>query len=169
MGRAYTLDQIPGRALDMVRVIDAIAANYLWVARAVIVLSLAILGYYAADRKPPFEVLEVYPAAARAGEMVTVRARVRRDVHRECSAQYSRSFIGTNGIGADIASGSASAEMLAVVNSMSPDAWAYEFKLPEKAMPGRGGLVNVFNYSCNKVHRVFPIEVTFLAPVTVLP
>ena len=139
------------------------------VARAIIVLAVFVVLYYAADRTSPFAVIAVEPAAARPGEYITINAKVRRDVDRNCNAEFSRYLYDSTGARYDLGHAITSAEMITALERKRPGGLSITFQVPPAAVPGGALLQTVLDYKCNRTHSLWPITVTTDMPFTVLP
>ena len=153
----------------MLHAIDRVAKHFLWVAQMMIAVGVIITIGYAFDRDPPFRVIRVQPAAARAGDFVTIDAEVMRESERMCSAEFSRFIYDSTLARYDIGSSVMSAEMIARLESSHPGRLRVSVKLPENIATGPAHLDTVLVYRCNAVHRIWPIDVTTALPFTVLP
>lgn len=140
-----------------------------WLATFVLFVTIIAAGFLALDREPPFAILEVEPAAARAGETVKLHMTVRRDVERECSAEFTRYVFDSGFTRYYIDRGQASADFIRNLEKKSPGHLNIAFTIPADVDPGPATLETVLDYRCNKMHRLWPIEVTTIAPFTVLP
>lgn len=148
--------------------IDHIGERFLWVAQVVILGSIAIVAWYTLDRKPPFAVVSVEPAFARPGEYVTIKAEVRRDVNRHCSAEFSRYVFDALNTRFDLGTQLASPEMIERADQASPNTLRVSFLVPPTIATGPARLDTVLQYRCNRVHYIWPIEVTTRMPFEVL-
>ena len=153
----------------MLHAIDRVAKHFLWVAQMMLAVGAAITINYAFDRDPPFRVVRVQPAAARAGEFVTIDAEVMRQSERMCSADFSRFIYDSSLARYDIGSSFVSAEMISQLEANHPGRLRVSVKLPDNIAAGRAHLDTVLVYRCNAVHRLWPINVTTVLPFTVLP
>ena len=160
---------LPRPVVHMARLIDDLAQRLLWVANITIVLGVGAVAWFALDRDPPFAVLSVDPASAKAGEWVTIRSQVRREVDRNCSADFSRFVFDSGGSRYDLGTSSATAEMIRVMERKSPGVLAITIRLPDGMQAGSADLTTALQYRCNKVHYLWPIEVTTHMPFRVLP
>jgi hypothetical protein len=149
--------------------IDTTLQRFVWVAQCIIALSILAVLYYATDREAPFQIISVEPASARSGEYVTIRATVRRDVSRKCAADFSRYIFASNGARFDLGRHHASPELIQEVAKMNPTGLSVSVMVPEGAETGPARLVTALEYECNKVHALWPIEVTTVLPFTILP
>ena len=131
-------------------------------------LSVAVI-VLALDREPPFVVLTVEPAYARPGQIVVIRASVQRDLTRQCSAEFTRYIFDSERTRWYLDSGQASPALIETLEVKSPGRLAVAFRVPDDAAPGVGSLEAVLDYRCNKVHYLWPIQVTTDLPFTVLP
>lgn len=156
-------------AMGIARAINHAVVATESIARAIILAALCLVLYYASDREPPFAVISVDPAYARAGEVVTIKAKVRRDVDRNCNAVYSRYVFDASGSRYDVGHAIVSAEMISAMDRKMPGALAISLPVPPSAAPGPALLQTVLDYKCNRTHNFFPITVTTDMPFTVLP
>lgn len=168
MGRPSQVGKIHQGAVNIAEWLDRLAVRFIWAAKALIVVSLLIAAYYAADRKPPFSVLSVEPASAMPGELVTIRAAVRRDANRRCSAEMSRYIFDGQNIRFDIGQSWFTSDVILEMEQRSPGALSVTIQVPANAKPGQARLDSVLLYRCNRVHNLYPIEVTTSMPFTVL-
>lgn len=136
---------------------------------AAIVLGLGSLAWLALDRKPPFEVLQVYPAQARPGEQVQIVARVRRDLHRGCSSDMSRYVFDGRGTRWDEPARHFSPDTISLMAAQNPDTLRVSVMVPFDAYPGQGKVVSDLEYRCNITHAVWPITTSAVMPFTILP
>lgn len=156
-------------AMRFMRALNHLVAATESVARIIVIAGIALVAYYAADREPPFAVLSVEPAEARAGDYITIVANVRREVDRMCDADFSRYLYDATGARYDMGHAIASAEMIAALERRDNGRLRVSFLVPYGAAPGAASLQSVLNYKCNKIHRLWPITVTTELPFTVLP
>lgn len=158
----------------VLRCIDAALQRFVWMAQITLALCVIIASYYLSDRRPPFAVLDVLPAAARPGQTVTIVAHVWRDLDRECSATFSRYAFDSRHIRFDLAAGQggewsfASHQMIDAIQAATPNVLRISFQVPEGMSPGPAILQTELRYACNQMHRIWPIELTTRLPFTVL-
>lgn len=157
------------RPMEVARAINHAVMATEWMARLILFLAALLVLYYAADRKPPFEVLSSTYAEAPAGEYVTMHAKVRRDADRGCNADFWRYMYDSTGTRFDLGHSQASSEAIAQMERRSPGSLSVAFRIPGSAAPGPATLQTVLLYRCNRVHAAWPIEVTTDMPFTVLP
>lgn len=163
------LGRMAQRPLEVARALNHAVVATEWVARLILLLAGMLVLYYAADRKPPFELVSSAPASAAPGEYVTLRAVVRRDPERGCNAQYWRYVFDSRGARFDLGHSQASAEAIAAMERRSPGDMTLAFVVPPAAAPGPATLQTVLIYECNRVHHWWPIPVTIDMPFLVLP
>jgi hypothetical protein len=145
------------------------AQSFMWL----LLIGIICVGVYQAstDRAPPFRVLEVEPAAARAGEVVTIRQRVVRDLSRPCSVKWSR-FMWAPGMGRlDLTTEPVQVgpEFISRMEARDPGRLTVSVRIPDTAQPGQGSLVTHLDYWCKPAQRAWPITVITDVPFTVLP
>ena len=165
------------RSLEMMRVVNAIIrVTRIW-ADCVVIGALVLVVYYAMDREPPFEMLSVEPAEARAGDWVSISMKVKRDPSRECDAQISRFMIDSTGAEIHIGNISRSAESFRLLELQSPGEWRTRLRVPSFMPPGKSLFRADNQYVCNKTQKLligkfawlWPIRSTTEVPFTVLP
>ena len=169
MGRAAQISHGVGAKVNRAFfVVDNIAQRFMWVCNITLVAGLMSVTWFAADRVPPFAMLSVEPAIGWPGDYLTIQASVKRDATRDCSAEFSRFIFDANGSRYDLGTSTASADMIKAMEAKRPGKLLVTVKLPESIHPGPAKLTTVLEYRCNKVHRIWPIEVTLQMPFTVL-
>ena len=147
------------------------------VADMVIISALLMVGYYAMDREPPFYMLSVEPAEAKAGELLKIRMKVARDVTKECDAQISRFMIDATGEEIHIGNINRSAESFRLLELRTPGEWITTLRVPSYMPPGPSLFRADNQYVCNKTQKLligkfawlWPIKSTTEVPFTVLP
>ena len=160
---------IDSRAVGCLHVLDDVMRRWDWLPTCTLWASLLIVLAQALDRRPPLELLRVYPAEARAGEVVTIYAEVLRDSSRHCEVEVYRSLHDARGKTWDYPHAHFSAEAVAMTESSTPGRMAPTFVLPATAAPGPAGITTSLRYRCNKTHALWPITLTHTLPLTVLP
>ena len=148
--------------------LDSLLQKLQAVSLMVIWLGFGVLVVLATDREPPFRVLSVYPAVAKPGDTVEIVARVHRDTDRNCAAHLSSFILDANGTKFYMGEQDASSELIRRLEVTSPGLLRISFVVPHTADPGPAHHVGVIQYRCNKVHSVWPIEVTSALPFTIL-
>jgi hypothetical protein len=149
--------------------LDETLEALLWVPRILLLAAVVLIAWQAADRKPPFQVLSVEPAEARAGDVVVITARVKRDTSRNCSASMSRSIFDATGARADYPVTRFSDALIDAMEADSPGVLRVAVLVPSNAAIGPAKLVSVLDYRCNRVHALWPIEVTTTMPFQIVP
>jgi hypothetical protein len=128
----------------------------------------ALVASWALDRTPPLKVLSVSVApGARSGaaDMVT---RVAVDGQKNCSVQFSRALIDSQGFRWDLGTGKKSTrEAAAQIARDHAGELRNRIPIPAAAAPGRATLQQHFEYVCNPAHLIWPIVVTAEIPVEV--
>ena len=155
--------------MEIARAVNHFVIATEWVARVILLCAVGLVLYYAADREPPFRLVHVHHAEGQAGEFITVRANVVRDVSRNCNAEFSRYMFDSAGVRFDLGHSQASAETIAQMERRQPGALVIAFRIPPTAALGPASLQTTLQYRCNRVHALWPIDVTIDMPFTVLP
>lgn len=156
-----------GRAVKFLHRVDDVLMRLSWVPTLVLMLALVLVLVQAADRRPPFQIISVEPASAKAGDTVTIRARVWRDPSRDCSAVMSRSVFDSQSVRWDYPVTRFSDAIIDDMESRRPSELRVSVVVPANAAAGEAHLVSVLEYRCNRVHALWPIEVTTTMPFTV--
>ena len=168
MGYARKGMAVAGFARKVVRIADDVVDRLRVASWFIIVSSVAALCWYAADREPPFALLHIPAATAQAGGKLRLVVDVRRDVSRECDADFSRYIFGSDGARRDLITSHASAAMIAGMELRYPGKLPIVVSVPDDLEPGPARFVTVLAYRCNKVHALWPIIVTMDIPFTVV-
>ena len=142
-----------------------------WAFAALAALGMAQMLVWAADRKPPFELLSVEPAVATPGESVVLVFRVRRNVERDCAAILTRWVIDGKGVKIDLEGQQRiSASAIRELEQRTPGMLITSVPVPLSAFPGDAMLVSDLEYICNPVQKWWwPINVTTIAPFKIGP
>jgi hypothetical protein len=178
MGRAAQANRFRAVAYSVAVKLTDIATQTVALAQVMIATAILVFAWGMMDREPPFTLLSVSPAAAKPGEMVTIKAKVRRDLDRQCDAEFSRyMFALTPGpdlggpietrfvLGTSIAPHS----MIAMMEKTWPMGLVISERVPETVLAGPAKITADISYVCNKGHRLWPITVHMEMPFTVLP
>lgn len=163
------LERMAQRPIEVARALNGVVMATEWVARVILLLAALLILYYAADRDPPFAVLAVEHAEGRAGEYVTINSKVLRDVSRGCNTEFSRFLFDSRGARFDMGTSRMSAEAIAAMDRQSPSWLSLSVHIPPAVAPGPAKLQTVIHYQCNRVHALWPIELTVEMPFLVLP
>ncbi len=137
-----------------------------------LLLGVASLGWMALDNKSPFEVIHVEPAIAAPGESVTITARVRRDIDRNCSCDMRRALYDGAGVRHDDPTDYRfSANSIRTMAETSPGVLKVKIRVPLDAAPGVGRVESDLAYRCpgNLVHLAWPIRTLAVMPITIVP
>jgi hypothetical protein len=163
-------DWIGERPMEIARTINHAVIATEWVARVILFLAALLVIYYAADREPPFALLSVEHAEAKAGDYVTIHAAVRRDTSRGCNSSFSRYLFDSSGARYDLGTSAMSADAIAQMDRKMPGKLVISFHVPQSAHSGQASLQTVIHHHCNRVHSLgWPIETTIEMPFLVLP
>jgi len=169
LGFRAACDEIILSMMKHLEPLGTIGRIFDWAARVILIMAGTLILVQAADRHPPFEILEYSVPTGRPGDKVTFRAKVRRDIERNCSATMSRSFFDASRARHDIDYIQFSPELIAGMERATPGEMAPTMVIPQAAEPGLGELVSSLSYVCNRVHSWgWPIHVTTRMQVYVL-
>jgi hypothetical protein len=158
------------RPMEIARALNHAVIATEWVARVILFLAALLVIYYAADREPPFALLSVEPAEAKAGDYVTIHATVRRDTSRGCNTEFSRFLFDSSGARYDLGTSAMSADAIAQMERQMPGRLVISLHVPQSVHPGQASLQTVIHHHCNRVHSLgWPIETTVNMPFLVSP
>lgn len=144
--------------------------RYLIISWAVIGACCIVLGYWALERRPPFELGEYTATPASRGEAVYITASVKRDLTRDCAATFTRYLVDANKVRHDM--GGAQYMTATAIQQMdrdTPDSLRMAVRVPADMPVGKATLVTVLEYRCNPVHVLWPIDMVIEMKVKVLP
>jgi hypothetical protein len=108
--------------------------------------------------------------AVKPGGVLRIEAKVRRDLSRKCSVQFSRHIFDSQGTRHDI-----SAETMMTfaalqgLEQVTPGRLVLAVHLPPHIALGKARLVTPLIYQCNVWHSVKPIETTMVVDFEVAP
>lgn len=157
------------RAVNAARAADE-ALEAAWPAVVgLFLMMLLALAWLATERDPPFEVVRVQHAEGYPGDEIALRADVRRELHRPCSALLQRHLLFVDGRRWDMLPRPFTRQEIEHQASVAPGTMAPVIRIPDWAPPGRATMVSTLHYRCNITHEVWPIEVVIHQPFTVLP
>lgn len=178
MGRGVEAIGLRARAYSIASHFNEIVVQTVAIAQVMIATAIVVLAFGLMDRDPPFALLSVQPASARPGDMVTIKASVRRDVERECDAEFSRYMWGLTP-GPDLGkpietrhilgTSFAPHEMIAMMERTWPGGLVISERVPDTLLPGPAKITADIQYVCNKAHRLWPITVHMEMPFTIVP
>ena len=121
------------------------------------------------DYMPPFALFDYTSNPAKPGEVLTIKANVRRDLDRRCSVHYSRSFFDSLGTRFDMTSEQfMNAGALDELNKKMPDKLVLTLAVPRYAAAGKGVVMVVLDYKCNPLQAHYPISMILMMNVEVL-
>ena len=141
-----------------------------WVPRLALVGVLVWIGAMALDREPPFKLLSYWTNQPKPGGTLVVRAKVHRDLDRECSVVFSRYLFDRVGARHE-ASGPQmmTPQALRSIDALAPGELNMQVPIPINFPPGPAVLTSVLEYRCNALQDVLrPINVELNMPFEVL-
>lgn len=150
--------------------INRVATIAVLIGAACILGALFQLMLWASDRHPPFTMTAYTAPPVKAGQSVIVKAKVIRELDRDCSVTYSRMLFDSSGSRFDITPGAQlmTAEALEDLNRRSPNSLVFSVVIPPQATPGVGALITVMNYVCNPIHKLYPVSVLMTVDVPIV-
>jgi hypothetical protein len=161
-GIAHQVARVARVADEVVEILDPV-----W--HGALILGFVSLLWLALDRRPPLEIVQVYPTEAHPGEQVLLTAEVRRQNLRHCAADVSRYVVDGEGIRWDEPSKTVPAGAIHRLMERGPETLRIPLGIPLQAAPGYGQAVADIEYRCNITHAVIPIHAAMATPITILP
>jgi hypothetical protein len=127
----------------------------------VIILAIGQITVWAMDRKPPFALLSAEVNSPRPGEQLMMSAKVRRDLHRDCSVVFSRYLFDSIGVRYDLSGQQVMGpDAIRNMNALAPGELNLIVRIPETFRPGPAVFSTVLEYRCNPLQDlVRPIHV----------
>ena len=142
-----------------------------WLPRLVLIGVLIWVGTMALDREPPFRLMSYWTNQPKPGGVLVVRAKVHRDLERECSVTFSRYLFDKVGARHE-ASGPQlmTPQALRNMDALAPNELNLQVPIPATFPPGAATLTTVLEYRCNPLQDVLrPINVELNMPFEVAP
>jgi hypothetical protein len=146
-----------------------------WLHRLLLVPVFVLIAFaveitiWALDRRAPFEILSVEPAMAAPGQSITLSARVRRDIERDCSVTYTRHIYDGANFRHDLEGAQRmNVEAIRAMDARTPNMLHVALHVPVNAAPGGAALVTTLDYECNPLHAAWPIHVVSEMQFTIL-
>ena len=142
---------------------------WLWI--ILLIVSVGQVVWWAMDRSPPFRVVSHQVNSPHAGGVLTVRAKVQRDLERDCSVTFSHYLLDRNGARHENTGQQVmTAQAIRNMDAMAPGELNVQMLVPANFPPGPGSMTTVLEYRCNPLQDVArPIPVEMNIPFEVLP
>lgn len=153
------------------RAATRIVERLIWLWRAILVVCLLQVAWWAADREPPFRLISAVTNSPEPGGVLHVTALVHRDLERDCSVTFSRYLFDAAGFRHDsIGPQLMTPYALRTMDAMAPGQLNIRMRIPEEFPPGKGTINTVLEYRCNPLQDVMrPIQVEMNIPFEVKP
>ena len=137
----------------------------------VISLALVQVSVWAMDRSPPFALLSFKVNSPQPGQLLTVEAKVRRDLDRECSVYFSRYLFDSIGVRYDLTGPQMmSPSAIRQMDSLAPGELNLILPVPTTFRPGPAVFSTVLEYRCNPLQDLIrPIYVQMHIAFEVMP
>lgn len=131
--------------------------------------TLGVLVYWAAERTAPIKLLHMPSVVVERGDVVRFMPIVERDMDRHCDVIAQRTLIDGSGFAIALPPVQLDSWMVRQREFHRPGVVPVEVPVPARASPGLGTYEAVITYTCNPVHKVWPIKVYWSAQVRILP
>ena len=177
MGQSISTTGLRARAYSLAGWVNEAAIQTVAVAQVCLAAIAIVIVCGVLDRTPPATLISVEPAYARAGEIITIRAKIKRDLTRDCDAEFSRYIFGMTAgnfpqpVEARFVLGTqtASSDMIRMMDRTWPGGLIVSERVPFELLPGSARLIADITYRCNKGHSIWPVTVNMTLPFEVLP
>lgn len=146
------------------------AAVSRWIFCALFWVCVCVVGMWMADDDPPFRLISYEPVTAKRGQFAAIRAKVHRDLERNCSVKFARYLFDAKGYRYDLPPAqemtTAGIRMLGMVH---PGELRITIPIPADMTPGTARFVTDLSYVCTPFHVLQPIPVLMEVRIEVLP
>ncbi len=123
----------------------------MWFWIILLIVSVGQVIWWALDRSPPFRVLSHQVNSPHAGGVLTVRAKVQRDLERDCSVTFSHYLLDRNGARHENTGQQVmTAQAIRNMDAMAPGELNVQMLVPANFPPGPGSMTTVLEYRCKK-------------------
>lgn len=145
--------------------------HWRWIPRAVLLALSAWVLVMAFDREPPLALISSWTSSPKPGGILVVRAKVRRDLDRECSATFSRYLFDKFGSRHEATGPQMmTAQGIRNMDALAPGELNVQLPVPINFPAGPAIMTTIFEYRCNPLQDLFrPIGVEMNIPFEVLP
>lgn len=121
------------------------------------------------DTSPPFEMLRYTLPPVAPGMWTTLKAKVKRNLDRNCSVDFNRYFFDSNGERFDISTNQhMNASAVRELDNQRPGELLFQFQVPYTAAHGPATLVTSLDYVCNPLHTLHPIQIIMVNQMEIL-
>ena len=125
---------------------------------------------WALDRSPPLRMTSSEPVTVQPGKWLRVVAHVERDYRRKCSANVTAVLFDSAGTRYLLGGTSEyNVQSLDYIDNLTPGVMIAAAPLSPIAAPGQGHAIISMVYRCNPLHILWPIQVLWDIPFTVVP
>lgn len=149
----------------------ALLERLMWFWVPILAVSVGQVVWWALDRDPPFRLVSHQVNSPHAGGVLSVRAKVQRDLERDCSVTFSRYLFDRNGTRHENTGPQVmTAQTIRNMDAMAPGELNVQMLVPANFPPGPASMTTVLEYRCNPLQDVArPIPVEMNIPFEVLP
>lgn len=142
-----------------------------WIPRAGIIVVLMWIASMSLDRAPPFKLLSAWASQPRPGGVLVVRAKVWRDLDRECSVTFSRYLFDRFNSRHEVFGPQVmTPQGLRDMDAEAPGELNIQVPVPLAFPAGPAKLTTILEYRCNALQDlVRPIPFEMHIPFEVLP
>ena len=142
-----------------------------WLPRIVLACVAVWFALMAADRSPPFALHSYWTNQPKPGGILVVRAKVHRELERECTVMFSRYLFDRFGARHEATGPQVmTPQALRNMDALAPGQLNLQVPIPTYFPPGPATLTTVLEYRCNLLQDIFrPINVEMNISFEVLP
>lgn len=141
-----------------------------WIPWLFLALVVGQFALWALDREPPFALISATSNTPNPGGVLEIEAKVRRDLDRECSVEFSRYLFDSAGFRHEsFGPQKMSPKALREMDAHAPGQLNVRLRVPYEFPPGKGVASTVLEYRCNPLQDVLrPINVEMNIPFEVV-
>jgi hypothetical protein len=140
-----------------------------WLPNLVLLFTVCMLAYWAADRRDVFELKNYLLTVGVRGGYAHLDGEAERNLSRGCEVYYSRYMFDSQGYRWDLTGMlHMSAEAVAQMDREAPGRLRLTVPIPDGAALGPAKVVTMLTYTCNPVHRIWPVNQVLVIPITII-
>jgi hypothetical protein len=140
-----------------------------WLPNIVLVFAICMLAYWASDRREVFELKNFIWTVGPRGGVAFLDGQADRNLDRHCEVYYSRYMFDSRGYRWDLTGVlHMSAEAVEQMDREAPGRLRLTVPIPEGASTGPAKVVTMLTYTCNPIHRIWPVNQVLVIPITII-
>lgn len=138
-----------------------------WIPASLIIAALLIVISWAFDREPPIRIISVPSSIAYRGGVAVIDPFVKRDLTRKCDARIVRTLTDSEGVTINLGIVELDDWLIDERARRTPGRAPIAVPVPIWASLGPARYDSVIHYTCNPLHNIWPIDVSWSAEVMI--